>query len=439
MFKKLNISLCFYLILVVSAGSCVEPFEPEILGFEGVLVVDAKLTDEEKRHEVLLSRAIPFEIDSVSAERNANVVIVDDSGNTYDFEEVEAGRYLSQIAFSAKENQSYNLKIVTTDGTSYNSESVKTPNKSIMGELYGEREFTDKGDEGVSILLNNSSEGNLKYLRYEYEETYKITVPFYSAFEFDIVDATNDNTNPDNSDDDGRFFAVDIKPRIKDVSTCYNTKKSTEIILIGNESNSLKNLERFPIRFLNRNDYIISHRYSILVKQYSLTQDSHSYYTNLSDFSSSESVFSQIQPGFLEGNIFSSGNESQKVLGYFEVSSVSEQRIFFNYIDFFIDEPLPPYAINCEPIGAPALVTQPGHSNANEDGTVTVDTQGGPSPLIQGIQAGLFTYYATNENFEQQLIDQGGIAGLAPYYTKARVCGDCTVLGKTEVPDFWIE
>jgi poly(hydroxyalkanoate) granule-associated protein len=111
------------------------------------------------------------------------------------------------------------------------------------------------------------------------------------------------------------------------------------------------------IRFTGQDNPIISHRYSILVRQYLQTPEANSFYRSLRDFSSSDNIFSQVQPGLLEGNISPVGDGDSFVLGYFEVSSVSESRLFFNYVDFFPGEPLPPYfdESNCDRFLAPLL------------------------------------------------------------------------------------
>jgi hypothetical protein len=170
-----------------------------------------------------------------------------------------------------------------------------------------------------------------------------------------------------------------------------------------------------------------------MVRQFTQTQDAYSYYERLNDFSSSDNVFSQIQPGFLEGNLKSILGDEEKVLGYFEVAAVNQERVYFNYADLFPGEPLPPFVVNCEPVGKPALYPRGFHCIGDVcDGACE-------SPLIQGIQSGLITFFAENDNFEEELGAAGRLGGLAPYLTKVSACGDCTQLGSNIVPDFWIE
>ena len=170
----------------------------------------------------------------------------------------------------------------------------------------------------------------------------------------------------------------------------------------------------------NRNNYIISHRYSILVKQYVQTSEAHQFYKSLKELSSSESLFSQTQPGFLVGNVFSESDSSEKVLGFFEVSSVSSKRVYFNYKDLFPGEILPPYYINCTYFFSPALITR--------DMLTGIITE---SPLQDAIKRG-------EQFLEENLLDGELVIG-APYEMVLPPCGDCTVLGSNVVPDFWVE
>lgn len=406
---------CYIILSFIWIQSCVEPFEAETQVFENTLVVDARLTDEEKQHVVLLSRARPFEEDNSSAEQNASVSIADDIGNTYVFSEIEPGAYKSDAIFGAAQNRSYQVSIVTSDQQSFSSAMETTPEKADIDNLHFEREINDAGEEGVSVYLDNSS-ANAKYFRYEYEETYKIIAPNYDPFEFEVVYYV--------ACDPHRWYEVDIKPRTEQKKICYASQKSLEIMQASTNQLSNNELSRFQVRFIDRENYIMSHRYSILVKQFTQNLDAHSYFETLNNFSSSESVFTDIQPGLLTGNITSDTNDDAKVLGYFEVTSVDEQRVYFNYEDLFPDESLPPYAINCNNVGNPQIINRGYHCA----GPFVCDGDC-ESPLIEAILAETVVFQSENEE----------AFAPGPYFTLPSPCGDCTKLGSNIVPDFWEE
>lgn len=401
---------------------CIEPFDAETDVFEDVLVIDARISDEVKQHQISLSRARPFEQDSTSAEIGAMVIIRDSDGNTYDFQETEAGTYVSAPNFGVKPNKSYQLDVTTNNGKSYVSEMVLTPEKVNIGQVYFERDMNDVSEEGVRIFIDTESKSSdLKYFRYEYEETYKIIAPSYNPFEFEIID--------DIACEDGDGFEVGIKPRIEQQQICYGAKASTAILQASTDALTSNALIRFPIRFINKSDFIISHRYSMLVRQHTQTLESYSYFQDLEAFSSTESVFTDVQAGFLAGNIRSVNDANEKVVGYFQVTSVSEKRIFFNYTDLFPEASLPEYPINCDNFGNPRLIPQFYHCTEGESGVCDGNCT---SPLIQAIKGNSVVFFAQVQN--NPLLEI-----IAPYYTQPRACGDCTLLGSNVKPDFWIE
>ncbi|NJW55132.1 DUF4249 family protein, partial [Salinimicrobium oceani] len=133
-----------------------------------------------------------------------------------------------------------------------------------------------------------------------YEETYKIVSPIVVrntiAFEGD---------------------SWQVVPNTKQETICFSTDPSKEIIISSTSDLNDNNLDSFLVRFIKKDDPVLSHRYSLLVKKYSLTGEAYSYYSTLKKISGSESLLSQNQPGFVNGNLFSVNNEDEKVIGFF--------------------------------------------------------------------------------------------------------------------------
>ncbi len=412
-------SILVILVFLLFQG-CIEPFEAETLDFEGALVVDARITNEEKQHQVVLTRARPFEQDDSSPERNATVTIEEGSGISYTFEETSPGQYTSTVAFGAKSNESYQLKITTSDGATYSSTAETMPDNVPIADIEIKRATNDFGEDGVSIILDNESLGDQpRYFRYDYEENYKIVAPNWDPVAFNIIDSL--------ACVDGDAFEVGIKQRDPQKERiCYGQDKSKDIILVSTANLDNNTVSDFEVRFVNRENYILTHRYSILVNQYSQSVDAHSYYQSLEAFSVSESVFNEIQPGFLSGNITSMTDDDQNVIGYFETAAVSSKRVFFNYEDLFPDEELPEYPVNCRTLGNPRLIPRGYHCTEGSRGVCDGNCD---SPLIGQIQAGTIVYAG--------VVDPPDF--VAPYLTRSRACGDCTVLGSDVKPDFWID
>jgi hypothetical protein len=275
MFKRINLGI----LLALTICSCVETFdfENEVDSFESALVIEATLTNELKNQKILLSRT--FQLDTVipSPESSASVRVIDNLQNEYEFQESGLGTYISTLPFAAVPNHEYQLKIETAEGRSYSSKMMKLTQSTPIDMIDVERGINDDGIEGISILVNTyDPTGNSRFYRYEYEETYKIVAPRYSAFEIVF--------------DDGSFFDYTLGIREEQERICYNTVKSNTIIQTSTLNLVEDRLEGFTARFIDRNNYIMSHRYSILVKQYVQSEEAFSFYSILKNLSESENL-----------------------------------------------------------------------------------------------------------------------------------------------------
>lgn len=395
-FKIKNILLLFFIALL----GCVEPIPIETISYENYLVVEASITSEFKRHNVVLSRTFEIDTNENSPETGASVSIIDSQNNRYLFTETTPGNYISNTEFNAESNNSYTLKITTRNGNSYTSKPQQLTTNSQIEKLTTLVETSTEGEQGVSISVHSfNPNNNSNYYRYTFEETYKISPPYWSDSELVIVSDT-------------RPYQVELQRRTVNNKDCYKTIYSTDILLTETKSLA-EDRVNFPLRFILSDDFIISKRYSILVKQFVQTPEAYNYYKTLKKVSGTENVFAQVQPGFINGNITSDSDRNEKVIGFFEVSSVSEKRLFFNFEDIFPNQTS--YFPNSCDFVAPLLS----------------DPFTGESPLIDLIKDNTHTYFKENDTGAQHLEGK--------YLLVPKICGDCTVLGSNIKPSFWID
>ncbi|UCE68195.1 MAG: DUF4249 domain-containing protein [Flavobacteriaceae bacterium] len=405
--------------------SCVEEVAIEPQQASSLLVVQATLTDEVRTHQVRLTRSYQFGEDSIPPETRAEVSIKIEGGQTVNFRHTGEGIYVSERAFAAEAGTSYELQIITPEGTVYRSDPEQLPGTAVIEDLYPIRETNQNGTDGVSIYLDSSpGKGNPAYYRYEYEETYKIIAPNYSSFDFLLTDYNPCTPTPEIE------YTLEIAPRTEEQQICYQTAASSSVIQNDATTLTSPTIRRFPVRFLGATDFMIRERYSILVRQYVQTAAAYSFFQSLEDFSSSENIFNTVQPGFLNGNITAAGSGDPGVIGFFEVASVSERRLFFNFEEVFPDLERPPYITNCGFHSSPEA-----HLSFCIDCSVypdfCVDSGDCPQSIVELVALGLIAYVDINE------VGIGTCPG--PYIYVDRECGDCTVLGSNEVPEFWIE
>ncbi len=402
--KKVIYNLFLLSLFLAIVSSCTEEIAFQTEELESALVIEAIITDEDKQHEILLSRTYAFDADGPIPEQNATVS-VESSAGIVQFQEVENGRYVAESNFSAVPNVDYKLNIRTSDGRLYSSSNTQLTKITDIDELYAERVVDDLGNDGVSIFVDSfDPEGESQFYRFTYVETFKVIAPLWRLEDLVVIDPS------------WPACSVEKVNKTEEKRVCFRTEFSTEIVLGNTTSLNEDRLERFQVRRIPRSDYRISHRYSALVKQFVQSREAHTYYTTLQEFSGQGSIFSQSQPGFFEGNIVSETNSEEKVVGFFEVSHVATKRVFFNFRDLIPDGPLPPYISACTEFAPPRDLGHP------------TDQCGS---LIFALLNEEVVY--TRDNPVPETTEVG------PYFVADAVCGDCTLVGSNVVPEFWEE
>ena len=390
-------SLLLLLLLGLIVNSCVEPYDYQTEEFENVLVVQATLTDELKQQEVILTRTYRLEEEFPAPESGATVRVSDEFGQNYFFFEAAPGYYQSVNEFAIRPGTKYSLSIETADGKAYTSDPASMIDGNQIDNLYAERTQVE-GEDGVALLVvSKNPETASKFYRYEYVETYKIVSPY----------TVRNNVVPG---DNGSLYK--IVPNTRNETVCYNSRTSTKIILSNTSTLTENTTGSFLVRFIGGQDPVLGQRYSILVKQYSLTPEAFSYYSTLEKISGSESLLSENQPGFIYGNMYAVEDPSEKVIGFFSLSSVSSERIFFNYEDFYeLDGSRPQFPEDCS-------IYRPGENVLT------------PVEMIFSGDSRYVSAAGAPSNTE---------LGIGPWRLIATECVDCTIYGTTEVPEFWEE
>ncbi|AUC14621.1 hypothetical protein BTO06_05475 [Tenacibaculum sp. SZ-18] len=401
-----------YLIFILSSiliSSCIEPVEFSAIEINSNLVVNARITNEFKFHTIELSRTIPVDSSNVSPERNATVSILDESGQIYSFEESSPGIYNSINEFAAEANKTYTLNIETSDGRKYlsSAETLPSTNASI-GDIRTSVENNDiTGIPELIIKVNSNisgAEGN--YYKYEYDETYKVKTPIWSTKKLLIISDTPPY----------QFQLVDKTTEEDGIGFCYGNQKSKNILVTETQSLAQDQVIGFPIRQIPLDNYIIGIRYSILVKQYVINENAYNFFSLLETFSNPDDIFSQTQVGNLTSNIKSTDQPyKDKVIGFFEVSSLSTKRIFLNRNEITDNILYTNYRslLGCIERVNPDIIEPSGNS-----------------PLLVRLQTG-WIYQSPPD---MPIIPPNNL-----YQLVRKQCGDCSHLGPVNPPEFWIE
>lgn len=171
---------------------------------------------------------------------------------------------------------------------------------------------------------NDSISGIRFYIDFTYNDEE------YEYIRWDLTE-TYEFHNPDML---GYILDVDFKmkelPDTANYKVCYFTNELTSI-----HSMSMSYLDygiyiKKPFTFVPniQIEQKLHHKYSLLVRQYSLGEAAFHYWNELKKTSQEQGFLFDRQPALLKSNIHNINDESEVVLGFFSMSSVVERRAF---------------------------------------------------------------------------------------------------------------
>jgi len=311
MSRKRSYRLLPYFILIFLMAHCVEPYtSPDFGANTDFLVVDAFLNASEGAIQVKLSRSIPLtETNTPPAETGATILLEDNEGSSQALTETDDGRYsLSGIAVDF--TRMYRIHIVTASGREYTSDFVEVTVTPPIDSL-----FWVPTEQGVNVLINaHDDTGNTRFYQWNYTETYEYNAVFFSPYIYE-----NGSVRSRQS---GEYYY-----------TCWKTEPSPSILITSTQQLTEDIVYQFPITFIPAGSQKLFQRYSILVKQRAITKEAYSYYKQLKSSTEELGGLFDPQPGQITGNFSSVDNPKEVVLGFFNGSTVHEQRFFIKRSD----------------------------------------------------------------------------------------------------------
>jgi Domain of unknown function (DUF4249) len=272
------------------------------------LVVDGVIVNSiDSPTAIRLSRTVRL-TDSTTAsspETGATVSVEGKTGEHFLFTEAPGGVYISVPLILNYSNQ-YRLKITTANGSQYQSDYVTVSQTPAIDSV------TWQQQNDVTINVNtHDPANNTKYYRWDFVETWEYT----STYNRTIAESN------------GLIYYIDSTNQTYD---CWSNDNSTDILLGSTVALSQNVISQEPIALIPQNSDKIGVRYSILVKQYGLTEDAFQYFQILKKNTENLGSIFDAQPTQLSGNIHSITNPSEIVIGFITASSVQEERIFIN-------------------------------------------------------------------------------------------------------------
>jgi hypothetical protein len=370
----------YILFLLIPLSGCITEYYPDIKEEKELLVVEGLITDQNLASTIKLSLSLPLgeRIDATPLS-GCSVSISDNLGNNYSLWEKKKGIYQTDsTVFRGIPGRFYTLHIAVPNGyfaINYESYPVEMKPVPPIDSIYYEKtliqEAVGKQDrkEGCQIFLDtHDPENKTQFYRFDYRETWKLRLR---------ADVPN--------------------------QTCWINNISPDIVVESTADYTEYRFKRYPVTYIsNLTDRLVT-RYSIIVSQYSLTEDEFNYWKKLKNITVSVGGLHDIIPASIPSNIVCINKPGEKVLGYFSVSAMSSQRI---YIDEDFKGIVDPY-INC-----------------------AIDTIYDGPEYIEGLGSYLWLL------FDIKPTPFSGKPRLR-ILTDKKGCADCTVRGTTVKPLWW--
>jgi hypothetical protein len=304
-------TLYYSLLLALVLVGCREKYLPPVNGdSRNLLIVEGVINSGTGPTNIRLSRSMRL-IDSlkIRAELNAVVTVQGKDNTSFPLAPKGNGLY-SADQLTLNVNQQYRLHIKTADGKEYASSYVEVKRTPPIDSVSWRRT-----DRGVEIFVSSHDALNkTRYYQWDYEETWEIHSVV--AAEYDYIER------------DKKVIPID--PYQEKIVFCWKSAPSTRLLLGSTAALSNDVLKEQPLTIIPTNDERLGVRYSILVRQYALTQGAHDFLSMMKKNTEElGSIFGPL-PSELKGNIQNLADPTEVVIGYVTAASIEEKRIFIN-------------------------------------------------------------------------------------------------------------
>jgi hypothetical protein len=332
---------------------CIEEYSPNLKQSASLIVINGSVIKEDSIQYVTVSRSTPVSESEYSAVSDCMVWATNGEGVDFLFEESSRGKYTAVIPQNYMVVGSvFKISVVTPNGNEYDSDYETIYESSPIDSLYYLLESFQSSSmysgNGLQFYADLKADVNAtKNYRWVLEETWEARVP-YDIGRIEYGEWKEGFMN-------FKWVAneiIEYVPPIDSFQVCYKTRKINEIYSSTTRNLTVNEKKKIPLRYLAGSDVKQNYQYSLLVKQYALSEKAYEYWSTNQVMTAETGGIYQTQPTSATSNLCNINDPDEVVLGYFWTASYSEQRINFkgplNYTPFLcgpyeVDPASPPF------------------------------------------------------------------------------------------------
>ncbi len=319
------------LFLFPFLASCVDPYDPKLIGGEKYLVFEGTLTDAPGPYRFALTLSAGYNsIESVYEERvqGAKIWVTDGAGTRIDFIDDGQGNFDSPAGFRGKEGRIYTLTVDYDNQTYRSDPETLRPVPPIDTVYTSFRRIATPGTKiNGEFLVNLDVDDPIGENYYQWDWVH------YERPNFCII-----------------INASGVNYWKRCCTPCWNIVNSAGKILIASDRLvDGRRLTGQQIAAAPNDDFS---PYYIKIGQQSLSRGAYQYWQTVRNLTGNVGSVFDIPPATLTGNLHEEKGGGRSILGYFQVSSRKERIL---YISRFLAPLQPfaptvfPYLPTCEP------------------------------------------------------------------------------------------
>lgn len=345
--------ILFWTFLISVFSSCIEPFSPDFRGQSTIkYVVYGEITDQEGYQTVSVSMTSTINKPKYNPLIGCKVKITDDQGNVFNLDETNGGNYR---VWMGKEHlnpgSSYQVDVLTQSGVEIVSDFDQMPECPEIDTIYYVRKNVPTTDpekplQGIQFYLDlDGRNTNSHFYRWDITETWEHHAAYPKTLYWN-----------------GRNF-ISYNPPDYSMFYCWSTQNVGTIFTLSTKDLVENRFSRFPFHFVDNMTQRLTYGYSLLVKQYALSEPAYIYWDKLRINSNEQGGLYEVQPLRIKGNLKSTTNPNLEILGFFNASPLRTKRIFVRNV-----ENLERYYLICTAGAGPIIIDEPKYLVPSEGG-----------------------------------------------------------------------